>query len=298
MSDGSFLACDWGTTNLRAWVIGEGGSVHAHQEFPQLGVSRLKPGEAARRFREEIRPALGAEGMPALLCGMVGSTLGWTVVPYRSCPAELADLSAGLHTVEADPLVRIVPGLKGPGVTAASDVMRGEETQMMGLWGDGGSGWAVAPGTHSKWIRVEDGRIVSFRTFVTGELFAAVSQSAILSSSPDRAAGDDEAFSRGVERSLSDRAVTAALFSVRAGMLGGRLAPEAAPDYLSGLLIGAEIAAQLQAAHAAPVTLVGAPELSRRYGMALEVAGLPRPEVADAAEVTAKGLWRIWEART
>src|SRR3712207_5472255 len=108
---GEFLACDWGTTNLRAWVIGAGGSVHAHQEFPQLGVSRLKPGEAATRFRDEIRPALGAERMPALLCGMIGSTLGWTVAPYRDCPAQLADLAAGLQTVNDEPLARIVPGL-------------------------------------------------------------------------------------------------------------------------------------------------------------------------------------------
>src|SRR3712207_764410 len=101
---GEFLACDWGTTNLRAWVIGPGGSVHAEQTFPQLGVSRLKPGEAAARFRSEIRPALGAEHMPALLCGMIGSTLGWAVVPYRECPAELADLAACLHTVDEAPL--------------------------------------------------------------------------------------------------------------------------------------------------------------------------------------------------
>ena len=289
------IGVDWGTSNVRVMRLAAGGRVLDQRADPR-GAGELSA-EGFRAVLDEVAGDWLAEA-PVLICGMAGARGKWREAGYQPCPASLTDIAGALVRPGTDGEVFIVSGVSEVEDGVLTDVMRGEETQMMGLWGDGGSGWAVAPGTHSKWIRVEDGRIVSFRTFVTGELFAAVSQSAILSSSPDRAAGDDEAFSRGVERSLSDRAVTAALFSVRVGMLGGRLAPEAAPDYLSGLLIGAEIAAQLQAAHAAPVTLVGAPELSRRYGMALEVAGLPRPEVADAAEVTAKGLWRIWEART
>lgn len=285
---------DWGTSNLRVMRLTAGGRVLDQRSDPR-GAGEL----SADRFRGVLEEVAGdwlAEA-PVLICGMAGARGKWREAGYQPCPASLSDIAAGLVRPETEGEVFIVPGVSELEDGLLTDVMRGEETQMMGLWGDGGSGWAVAPGTHSKWIRIEAGRIASFRTFVTGELFAAVSQSAILSSSPDVAVGDDAAFRRGVERGLADRAVTAALFSVRVGMLGGRLTPEAAPDYLSGLLIGAEIAAQHHLAGGS-ITLVGAPELSRRYGVALEMAGLPRPEAVDAATVTARGLWRIWEART
>ncbi|HZV85700.1 MAG TPA: 2-dehydro-3-deoxygalactonokinase [Brevundimonas sp.] len=290
----ALIGVDWGTSNVRVMRLAADGRVLEQRADPRGAGELTAP--AFRGVLEQVAGDWLAEA-PVLICGMAGARGKWREAGYRPCPASLADIAGGLVEPETDGEVFIVPGVSQTEDGALSDVMRGEETQIMGLWGDG-AGWAVAPGTHSKWIRVEEGRIVSFRTFVTGELFAAVSQSAILSASLDSAAGDDEAFRRGVERGLSDRAVTAALFSVRVGMLGGRLAPEAAPDYLSGLLIGAEIAAQQDVADAGPITLIGAAELSRRYGMALEIAGHPRPAVANAAEVTARGLWRIWQART
>ena len=94
MDGARFLACDWGTTNLRAWVIGEEGGVVRSRDFP-LGVAKLAPGEAARRFRDEVRPGLVAEHLPTILCGMIGSTLGWAVADYLPTPAGLADLDAG-----------------------------------------------------------------------------------------------------------------------------------------------------------------------------------------------------------
>lgn len=291
----ALIGVDWGTSNVRVMRLAEGGRVLDQKTDPR-GAGELTADDFAAVLTE-VGGAWLAEA-PVLVCGMAGARGKWREAGYRPCPASLTDIAGALVRPAADGEVFIVPGVSESEDGALSDVMRGEETQVMGLWSDGGDGWAVAPGTHSKWIRVEEGRIVSFRTFVTGELFAAVSQSAILSSGAERAAGDDDAFRRGLERGLSDAAVTAALFSVRVGMLGGRLAPDAAPDYLSGLLIGAEIAAQRYAVGSDRLVLVGAADLSRRYGLALELAGFPQAEVVDAAEVTARGLWRIWEART
>lgn len=169
---------------------------------------------------------------------------------------------------------------------------------MMGLFAAGDDGVAVGPGTHSKWAVVRDGRIEAFRTFMTGELFAAIRQASVLSPDMAEDGGDDEAFLRGVERGLSDPAITAALFSVRVETLAGRLPTSGAGDYLSGLLIGAEIAAQPAERRRDRVVVVGAADLARRYELALAAAGFTTVEIADATEATARGLWRIWKATT
>ena len=101
------LACDWGTTNLRAWTLDSAGAVVAQKDFP-LGVSRLAPGETAERFESEVRPGLNAQSLPAILCGMIGSNLGWMAAPYADCPAGIEDLAGRLTTVAEG--VRIVPG--------------------------------------------------------------------------------------------------------------------------------------------------------------------------------------------
>src|SRR5262245_45962702 len=132
MAQVAVLACDWGTTNLRAWTLDADGRVIASRDF-QLGVAGLQPGEAARRFEDEVRPALQAQALPAVLCGMIGSNLGWAVAPYVDCPADLEALAAALVTPEgARGWVRIAPGVRGEGLGGAGDVMRGEETQLFG----------------------------------------------------------------------------------------------------------------------------------------------------------------------
>jgi 2-dehydro-3-deoxygalactonokinase len=160
----ALLACDWGTTNLRAWTLDEQGSVLAEKDFP-LGVSQIPRGEVADTFERQVRPALGAEDAPAILCGMVGSNLGWTTVPYRDCPATLADLAGALTA--AAPGVRIVPGVRYAGFNGQGDVMRGEETQLFGWLAQNpqfarGRRLVCHPGTHAKWMVVEDGRLTAF----------------------------------------------------------------------------------------------------------------------------------------
>ena len=295
MAGGAFLACDWGTTNLRAWTLSASGAVRAQKEFPQLGVSRLKPGEAADCFRHQIRPALDAEDLPALLCGMVGSTLGWVVAPYQQCPADMADLGRGLVAVETDPLTRIAPGLKGPGIAGASDVMRGEETQILGwlMLEAGrrrGRRLVCHPGTHAKWALVEDGRITRFVTAMTGELFDVLRRHSVLKTqdTPD----DEDAFLEGVRAAGDGGGLSARLFSVRARLVGDGKPDGTTSEYLSGVLIGSEVAAVprlLGVEPGEPVQLVGDVGLCRWYEKALSLNGTPST-ICDGSMAVLAGL--------
>ena len=294
MADPAFLACDWGTTNLRAWLVGGDGEVLAEREFP-LGVARLGPGEAKARFEDEVRPALDAQGLPAILCGMIGSTLGWKAVDYIPCPAGLEALRGALCTV-ADG-VRIVPGVRGDGIAGAPDVMRGEETQVFGwLLQDEtrlhGRHVICHPGTHAKWILVEDGAIVRFITAMTGELFGVLSRHGVLRN--EAPADDEAAFDAGLAAAADGGALAARLFTARSRVVAGGEPAESTPSYLSGLLIGAEVASVpglLLGETGYPVVLLGDPGLCRWYARALERLGFETSthdgETAALAALTA-----------
>ena len=276
MTSAALLACDWGTTNLRAWTLDAAGAVVKEAEFP-LGVSTLAAGEAARRFEHEVRPALAAEGLPAILCGMVGSNLGWALAPYADCPAGFADLARA--TLPVAPRVRIIPGLRCAGLTGAPDVMRGEETQILGWLAlhperQRGRILLCHPGTHAKWVLIEDGRIVRFVTAMTGELFAVLSRHSVLKH--DAPANDAEAFAAGLAAAGDGGALAARLFSARSRVAGGDAPAASTPSYLSGLLIGAEIAS-LPAAldlEGNPVILLGDATLCELYRRALQRRGM------------------------
>ena len=285
------IGVDWGSSNLRVMRIAPGGQVLAARSDPR-GASGL----ATEAFPSVLADVAGEwleDGLPVLICGMAGARDRWREQPYRSCPAPLDELGSGLAAQHTSETPRIVSGVMALADGRMADVMRGEETQVAGL--DVGPGaWRVAaPGTHSKWITVEDGRITSLRSFVTGELFALLSAASRLQD----VGADPLAFEAGVRRSLVERDLTAALFSVRVEGLAGRLEPSSAADYLSGLLIGAEVAAQAPAP-AEALILVGAEALNRRYETALRLAGFTDITVRDGAAATARGLWRIHEAAT
>ena len=289
-----FLACDWGTTQVRAWRVEADGQVGASEIFP-LGVSRLRTGEAAARFRDEVRPALGAEGLPAILCGMIGSNLGWTPVPYLDCPADPAALGRALYPAPGDADAWIVPGLRGPGLTRAPDVMRGEETQLVGwLTGDParsrGRHVVCLPGTHAKWVLIEDGRFVRFVTAMTGELFDILSRYSVLKS--DTAAEDEAAFLEGVDAAGDGGGLSARLFSARSRVVGGGAPSTGTASYLSGLLIGAEIAGvapMLNIQETGPIVLIGERALCALYERVLgRVGGSALPE--DGRQATLAGL--------
>lgn len=294
MAAAALLACDWGTTNLRAWTLDASGAVVAQQDFP-LGVSRLAPGEAARRFEADVRPALDARGLPAILCGMIGSNLGWTAVPYAACPAGLGDLAKGLTSVADD--VRIVPGLRCEGIAGAPDVMRGEETQVLGWLAQlparrEGRRLLCHPGTHAKWVLIEDGRIVRFVTAMTGELFAVLGQHSLLKS--DAPATDDAAFDEGLAAAGQGDALAARLFTARARVVGGKAEAQSTPSFLSGLLIGAEVASVPRLLGEAPtqVSLLGDAVLCARYRRALVRTGVA-VEAFDGEAAAIAGLFAL-----
>ena len=296
----ALLACDWGTTHLRAWTLDAEGGVIATRTF-ELGVGRLAPGEAASRFAVEVRPALEAQGLPAILCGMVGSNLGWTLAPYVDGPAGLAEVAAALIALpDAD--VRIAPGLRCRTTWGGVDVMRGEETQILGWIARRparahGPRLVCHPGTHAKWALVQDGRIMRFQTAMTGELFAVLRAHSVLRGSG--AVDDDDAFDAGLAAAGDGHALAARLFSARARVVGdGRPAEETA-SYLSGLLIGADIASTpaLLGAGDLPVALLGDPVLCGWYGRALAARGVEHT-IDDGEAAAVAGLHALWKTET
>ena len=302
MAEAALLACDWGTTRLRAWTLGPRAEVLAEHTF-DLGVSRLERGQAETVFDAQVRPALGAEGLPAMLCGMVGSDLGWRTVGYVQCPASLEDLAAGVMEVrDRTAPVAIAPGLTGPGLTGAPDVMRGEETQILGWLSlddsrNRGRSLLCHPGTHSKWILVEDGRIIRFITFMTGELYAVLGAHSILKA--DHPAEDPTAFDEGAAAAGAGDALAARLFSARSRITALGKSPDSTASYLSGLLIGSEIAAApalLGFETGAKVAVIGDPALCRWYLRALGGAGFDA-SVHDGGEAARAGLLALAHAR-
>lgn len=294
MGEATVLACDWGTTNLRAWTLDDAGTVVDHREF-DLGVSKLQPGEAAERFAREVRPAFGAESLPAILCGMVGSNLGWTTVPYADCPVGVRELAGCMTPVDGG---RIVPGVRGPGLAGAPDVMRGEETQLMGWLSQNparqqGRQVVCHPGTHAKWMLVEDGRLVRFVTAMTGELFAVLRAHSVLKN--DASPDDPVAYAEGIAAAGDGAALAARLFTARARVVGGGKPAQSTPAYLSGLLIGAEVASVPQLlglTGAEPVALLGDERLCGLYAQALDARGVAH-ETSDGEAAAVAGLFAL-----
>lgn len=287
----AFLACDWGSTHLRAWVMDAEGAVLRGRDFP-LGVNRLAPGEAERRFFDEVRPALEAEVLPALLCGAIGSNVGWTVAPYVDCPARLEAVAAGLAA--AAPGVWIAPGLRCEGLGGQCDVLRGEETKAFGWLGLDAARrngrWLICePGTHAKWLVAQDGAIVRFLSAFTGELFAVLSAHSILRN--DGSADDLAAFDEGLAAAADGDALLNRIYTARTRVAGGGADGASTGAYLSGLLIGAEVAAtpRLLGAEGETVELVGNAAQCRRYARALARRGVAS-QVWDGDAAVRAGL--------
>lgn len=297
------IGLDWGTTSLRAYRFDGSGQVVESRHRPS-GIMQIADGGAGRSdgFERALEQACGDwiaadPGCPVLACGMVGSAQGWREAPYVDVPASLDGLGGALTSVATarGATLHIVPGLiaRGP----LPDVMRGEETQVAGAIEPGAAGtWIGLPGTHAKWVRVQDRRVVGFHTFMTGEVFAALCAHTILGRTMRPAAAPDlGAFDRGVAVARSPEGrlgVLSTMFSARTLGLVGALAGEAQADYLSGLLIGHEVAALDQLGERGePILLIGEAALCERYRRALAASG--RAPAAIAAGATERGLWRI-----
>ncbi len=288
------LAIDWGTSNLRAWRLGPDGTVKAGLRRP-WGVAGLKPGEAADMLAHDLRPALAAEDLSAILCGMVGSALGIAEAPYADCPAGAEDIAGRLLAVGGNAF--IVPGLRCLRPDGYPDVIRGEETKVLGwLRLDprrmSGDHVLCLPGTHSKWVRVRGGRILQFMTCMTGELFALLSERSVLK--PGAPPSDPAAFSEGLAYGAVEGPLASRLFAVRARMVGQGLEGGKAASFLSGLLIGDEAARLPQRLGLEPgssIGLMGEPALCDLYGQALTARGFDIEQADGDAAVIAGLAW-------
>jgi 2-dehydro-3-deoxygalactonokinase len=304
MPQARLIALDWGTSSLRACLLGESGAMIEARQQP-WGILHLPEGGFAAALQGVAGDWLGARpGLPVIASGMVGSAQGWREAPYAACPADATALAGQLIGFEALPGVQlhIVPGVRSAG--ERPDVMRGEETQIVGVLAQQPAlarrSSLVMPGTHCKWVRVEGGRIVAFHTFMTGELFALLRDHSILGR-PAREGGggtvrSDDAFERGVLAILRQGAAgaTALLFSTRTLVLGGQLQAADSLEYLSGLLVGEELRCALPATADlvdAPLVLVGDAALCERYQRALAL--FERPALVAEAGAAPAGLWQI-----
>lgn len=271
-----FIAVDWGTTNRRAWRIGDGGQVEAELS-DDAGILAVPeggfPGSVA-----EIEQRLGA--LPMLMAGMVGSNRGWVEAPYVPCPTDAGALAAALRWPEPE-RIAIVPGVSFE-AGAEADVMRGEEVQVLGAVAAGLVGpdaIVCHPGTHTKWVRLAGGRIAAFRTVMTGELFNLLKGHSILADLLGGDARPGAAFDAGVRRAFASDSLAAELFSVRARTLLGRLPREEAPGQASGLLIGSDVRFGLGFAGETEIVVIGRPDLTALFAAALAVAGRTAREV-------------------
>lgn len=257
----AFVAVDWGTTNRRAWTVTGGTATPLLAD--EQGILACTDFAAAVA---ELRARSG--GLPLLMAGMIGSNRGWVEVPYVAAPAGLAEIAAAVTWVERG--IGIVPGVSFVDGLRA-DIMRGEEVAMLGA--NLANGLVCHPGTHTKWVEMEDGAIARFRTVMTGDVFAALAHRSILSDLLAHPAPVDDAFTAGVDHALASTDLTAELFSTRARVILGRADAAHAASYVSGLLIGSDVRIGLGRLRADVVPVLGAPVLTARFAAALTLAG-------------------------
>ncbi|WP_102223469.1 2-dehydro-3-deoxygalactonokinase [Acidimangrovimonas sediminis] len=299
-----WIAVDWGTSNLRLWALDAGGAVLAERGSDR-GMGRLSPGEYEAALLDLAAPYL-AEGRvtEVLVCGMAGARQGWIEAPYQPVPC-IPDGRGAVSAPTADPrlAVRILPGMSQ---SSPPDVLRGEETQIAGFLrsrpdsAPDFDGVLCLPGTHGKWARVSGGAVQALRTAMTGEMHALLSTQSVLRHSMqgavDAGTFDHGAFAAALDEiAAAPATLTAALFGIRARGLLESVAPGTAAARLSGLLIGAELAAMRDLWQGRPVIVIGAPELSARYCEALARAGAEAEAMPGAGLVLA-GLAAAREA--
>lgn len=297
-SSAAFIGIDWGTTNRRAWLLDAQGEVIATQR-DDMG-SLVCRGNFPMALNKLLARWPGVGQVPVVMAGMVGSALGWQEVPYVGASLPLAELPRHLAPVAGAPAGArwfIVPGMAWHGPEGRADVMRGEETQLLGALALAPEdAWVVLPGTHSKWVQQRAGTVAVLRTYMTGELFAALRDRGTLSPLMAAEAGADErdaAFDAGV-RALGQEELSHALFGARARVMAGGAPAVGSADYVSGLLMAAEwrdaTRCGLDAAHT--VRLVGEPALCARHARCGQHFGLSSQILNP--ELVQRAAWRAF----
>mgnify|MGYP000524805612 CR=1 FL=1 len=292
----AWIAIDWGTTHLRAWAMGEDGAILAE------GHSERGMGVLARADFEPALLALVSDWLdderetPVIACGMVGSRQGWSEAPYRKVPTTPHGTLSPCVTKDNRITMHILPGLKQD---KSPDVMRGEETQIAGILRANPEfdGVLCLPGVHTKWVRVSAGEIVSFQTFISGEMFALLAEQSALKPAVSGEALDQVAFMTALSDAMGrPQALAANLFGIRAAGLVADMPAEAARARLSGLLIGLELAGAKPYWLGQNVAIVGAGPVSELYRAGLAEQGVPA-EVWDVADLMLAGLSAAYHAQ-
>jgi 2-dehydro-3-deoxygalactonokinase len=263
------IAIDWGSTNFRAYLISKDGSV-VDRRSSAGGILVIEDGLFAEALMSQVGDWLAAGEKHILLSGMIGSRQGWLETDYLPCPVGLGDLASAVVKVPwANAEVLLIPGIRGTDSHGVPELIRGEETEAMGVLEIcGGNGLVCMPGTHSKWINIAGNAIASFITCMTGDVFSALRNYTILSRTMTTDVDvNDEAFLRGVIRSGDSGGLLHHLFSVRTLALTDQLEEEDSASYLSGLLIGHEVRAAMPVG--THVYLVGDAQLCFLYGQAI-----------------------------
>jgi 2-dehydro-3-deoxygalactonokinase len=294
MKEAAYVAVDWGTSSFRLWLIDRAGNTLGERRSHEGMMTAGKLG-FANVLQSHLAAVGAAHGLPVIICGMAGARQGWIEAGYLDTPAPLASiLKQAVAVPGQDRDICILPGIAQRD-RKAPDVMRGEETQLLGALGLDATGHAVVcmPGSHSKWVRVNGGTVERFATFMTGELFDAVSRETILSHAVAGAdeAEDVDAFKSAMMTAFETPALAASLlFQVRSGQLLFGGTPSSAREKISGTLIGLELAAGLAAkVPATGITLVASGRLERLYKLAFDVVSVSVRSIG-AEEAVRRGL--------
>jgi 2-dehydro-3-deoxygalactonokinase len=303
VSAANFIAGDWGTSHLRLFLCDAAGVALATHSGPGAAEVTGPFGDVFAALTAEWNERHGP--LPAILAGMVGSSIGWTQVPYVPCPARPEHIAAACTSLEGG-RIQIVPGLSCRNRFNAPDLLRGEETQILGALGledrlRQGRWVLCLPGTHTKWVLVKDGWIREFFTAPAGELFALIRDRSVLVRSPASGAGefDPAAFEQGLTNfnTFPDAQILHRLFECRSRMLSGEFEPHAASSYLSGMLVASDVHGALRmlsgSADARTVVLIGSPQLTQLYAVACASNHYDTQEVDGVAAALA-GLTQIY----
>ena len=313
MTEALFIAGDWGTTHLRLYLCQHNSSQALNIVATQMGpgVSQVEGNfeqiffDLAGQWFEDHGP------MPVILSGMVGSNIGWHAAPYIDCPASAEQIVAGRTGFQARGIdFSIISGLRTTNPLGTPDLMRGEELQLLG-WMGAAAGLAnkntsaelvVLPGTHNKWALVRGGKIETFVTALTGELYSLLQNHSVLIANGESADFSDDIFLQGVKvaTTLESGQLLQALFATRSRQVLGELSESYASSYLSGLLIGSDVVGSValmekQMGRISSVELIGESALSRCYQLALESVDI-KAELRDATQISISGYQAVYAA--
>ncbi len=288
----NWVAVDWGTTNVRFWLMSEEGKILSTKTSP-MGMNRIKKDQ----YEDHLLANIGewfepSDSIQVIACGMVGAANGWVEAMYQKAPCEpisnekITKAPTGFPSLD----VRIIPGIAN--YSPSHDVLRGEETQICGFLTENPDfeGVLCLPGTHTKWVEIKSGLVMGFRTFMTGELFDVLGKSSILRHSIDSNSWDENEFISAIEVSLSKpEELTTRMFSIRAESLIGDLKTEMASARLAGLLLGLELAGSKSYWKQNSVVIIGSGQLAKNYYDGL-ITTSTKSKIINSESFTIKGL--------